>query len=170
MTADIQNEKRRRLAVLELSKAGRPPEEPPACEDPAGAFLDIALTSEVFRAIVFIVDHRAKTGERAITDLAEAIRQRPTLEKAFQAGFEVVFGVRMPVSVLQARFAAWGFRELGRGRFGADDENDPSSVPWNVTKEAFASAVEEAALHATTLCIFGHDWDPVYLLSADLAE
>src|SRR5688572_15968573 len=84
MTVDVHAEGEHRFRVLELSSAGRPPEEMPLCDDPAGAFLDIALTSDVFRAIVFIADHRTKAGERAITDLAEAIRQRPRSRRHFK--------------------------------------------------------------------------------------
>jgi hypothetical protein len=171
MTVDVHAEGEHRFRVLELSNAGWPPEEIPPCGDPAGAFLDIALTSDVFRAVAFIAERPHESGPlRTVTDLTEAIRKRPVLERAMQAGFEVVFGIRMTIPALQAQFVAWGYRELGRGRFGAEDEHDPSTVPWNATKEDFASAVEQAALHATTLCIFGHDADPVYLLSTELAE
>jgi hypothetical protein len=34
MVVGVHDEGERRLAVLELSKAGRPPEEEPACEAP----------------------------------------------------------------------------------------------------------------------------------------
>jgi hypothetical protein len=71
---------------------------------------------------------------------------------------------------LSEEFQASVARGVARDDIGAEDEHDPSTVPWNATKEAFTSAVEQAALHAATLCIFGHDWDPVYLLSAELAE
>jgi hypothetical protein len=169
MAVSANDKGARPLGVLELSRADRPPEEPPPCDDPAGAFLDVALSSDVFRAVVFVGGRRKQSEEpQIVTDLTEAIRQRPAVAKAMQVGFEVVFGVGMSIPDLEAQFAAWGYRELGRGRFGTGDDYDPTEASWS--PEAFARAVEQAALHATTLCIFGHDWDPVYLLSADLAE
>jgi hypothetical protein len=169
MAVSAHDKGERRLAVLELSRADRPPEEPPSCDDPAAAFLEIALTSDVFRAVVFVGGRRNQSGEpQIVTELTEAIRQRLAAKKAMQVGFEVVFGLGMSIRDLEAQFAAWGYRELGRGRFGTGDEYDPTEASWS--PEAFASAVEQAALHATTLCIFGHDWDPVYLLSAESTE
>jgi hypothetical protein len=160
----------RHLQVLELWSSDLPLEEhPPTGDYAAQAFLEIALTSDVFMAAVFVGGRPRKSGAfRLVTDLAEAIQQRTTMESAMQTGLEVVFGVRMAVPALQAHFAAWGYREQGRGRFGIGDKYDPTVASW--APEAFVRAVELAAQHATTLCVFGHDWDPVHLLSAELAE
>ena len=95
--------------------------------------------------------------------------ERAILERAAQSGFRLVIGTRGGRQELTECFERVGYRVSGEGIYGTGDRHDPLRPASN------AGALEQTVAIASrlcrnTLCLFGHDADPVYLLLDESSE
>jgi hypothetical protein len=139
---------------------------------PVSAYLDWALTPGRFCHVVVAAESRSWLqrllgGTEALpqmtTDLGMALARQPDLLKLARAGFRLLIGSRDDDSSEEDFLCRIGYSRAGASMLDGKGVHDPLSAAWN--RRSLEEAVQLAlAWPCRTVCIFGHDGDPVYLL------
>ena len=138
---------------------------------PVSAYLDWVLTPGRFSQVVVPAGNRLWLQRllrkparlpNMISDLDAIIaRQRDFLQLAC-AGFGLLIGSKETVGAVGSYLRGLGYVKVGTSRLNGGP-HDPLMAAWN--RRSLKAAVQLAfASPSRTVCIFGHDGDPAYLL------
>lgn len=140
--------------------------------NPVSRFFDWLLDTRSFGCAVLVPErgilqrifHSHREARPQATISSEEFRaRRPTFETAAMSGSRLVVGVRARSDILVAFFLGLGYHVEGTGLYASGDPHDPIGANWQA--EDLMQCIDVAtALGQSTLCIFAHDADPVYIL------
>jgi hypothetical protein len=156
------------LKAIELSAPDWQQQERTSLQgDPLKILLDWLFESNRLDCAVLAPRSRALQGPswpRVLLAEYSGTPARGTLEKAARSGFRLVICTRVGHKQLIEFLSRAGYQVSGESIWGSGDEHDPLRPAWN--KEVLSQIVAVAArLRGNAICLFGHDADPLYVLS-----
>jgi hypothetical protein len=140
---------------------------------PISAYLDRILSPEHFSHVAFpakapswlsrLIHRKTKEVPVRVDDLDAASARRQELLQVAGAGFALLIGTKDDLDREVEFFREMGYAPAGASKVGSNGAHDPLSAAWN--RQSLAVAIQTAWTNqCRTVCIFGHDGDPVYLL------
>lgn len=141
-------------------------------EAPVSAYFDWALTPERFSHLVVPAETwswmkrllgRSKKSPQLMSDLHATLAHRRALLQLARSGFGLLIGTKSDLGGEEEFLSRLGYSRAGASILGMGGAHDPIRAAWN--RQPLAAAVELALTSPQqTVCIFGHDGDPAYLL------
>ncbi len=141
--------------------------------DPLAEFLNRALCPDRF--VCLVLTPRKKTITQCLlrvpemlpvvlTNLEEVMSRMQMILPLVSSGFRVLIALSEPRQSLQRHIIGLGFQDAGESTLDADSEHNPLKASWN-QKELITAVNTAFARPVQSVCLFGHDGDPLYVLT-----